>query len=66
MRLTESRVRTKLSTSIDSVAPSLAFSSATFLGRAMVMDVVLLSLFVVVRLDGLGRVGSLEQPEVEG
>jgi hypothetical protein len=32
----------------------------------MVMDVVLLSLFVVVRLDGLGRVGSLEQPEVEG
>jgi hypothetical protein len=37
MRLTESRVRTKLSTSIESVAPSFAFSSVAFLGRAIVM-----------------------------
>jgi hypothetical protein len=37
-RLTESRVRTKLSTSIESVAPSLGFSSAAFLGRAIVME----------------------------
>lgn len=44
MRLTESRVRTKLSTSIESVAPSLAFSSVAFLGRAIMMEVWLLLL----------------------
>ena len=48
MRLTESRVRTKLSTSIDKVAPSLGFSSATFLGRAMAMEGVLLRLGLMI------------------
>jgi hypothetical protein len=48
MRLTESRVRTKLSTSIDNVAPSLGFSSATFLGRAMMMGWVLLRLGLMI------------------
>ena len=48
MRLTESRVRTKLSTSIDKVAPSFAFSSATFLGRAIMMEAVLLRLGLMV------------------
>jgi hypothetical protein len=58
MRLTESRVRTKLSTSIERVAPSLAFSSATFLGRAIVMEVVMLALGLMI-----WRVGSLKKPE---
>jgi hypothetical protein len=56
MRLTESLVRTKLSTSIESVAPSLAFSSATFLGRAIVMEGVLLWLGLMI-----WGVGSLKR-----
>jgi len=59
MRLTESLVRTKLSTSIERVAPSLAFSSATFLGRAIMIEWVV----VGVRVDDFGRVGSLKKPE---
>jgi hypothetical protein len=56
MRLTESLVRTKLSTSIERVAPSLAFSSATFLGRAITMEGLLLWLGLMI-----WGVGSLKR-----